>query len=338
MRRRGLVALIACGVLAGCAGADSAAPASSRATTVSSTTSTVAITTTTGATTTVAATTTTVLDRASLQALPGHHLGPIPEQETVLCPQAADVAIIGEPLAVPGFDDRPTVLQRTADPGAPLLVIFHGQHGCIQNVQSRSDLDQIGAAAGINIVWLSGAPAPTRSWNVNGRCCEPASDRDIDDLPYVQATMAAVRAAGVSSTTVLTVGVSNGGGMAVTAACRLPELFTAAVVVAGWAPVACHAAAQSLLVFGGSLDENLGSGRAAGVAALWRRDVTACPAEPVVETAGQRTTSTWSGCANNTVVRLVQLEGVPHVWPKFDFYDMDDDIILFARGVYAAGV
>jgi hypothetical protein len=37
------------------------------------------------------------------------------------------------------------------------------------------------------------------------------------------------------------------------------------------------------------------------------------------------------------VVRLVQLADVPHVWPKFDFYDMDDDIILFARGVYAAG-
>ncbi len=340
MRRRGVIALAAIlvGVLpAGCSSARSAAPepsvpSSTSTTVLATTTSTVAATTTTLAPTT----TTTELSVEGLRGLPGHHAGPIPEAETVLCPQAAAVPLVGEPLAVPGFDDRPTVLQRTADPAAPLLVIFHGQHGCIQNVQSRSDLDQIGAAAGVNIAWLSGAPVPSRSWNVNGRCCEPASDRDVDDLPYVQATMAAVRAAGLTSTTVLTVGVSNGGGMAITAACRLPELFTGAVVVAGWAPVACRAAPQSLLVFGGSLDENLGSTRAAGVAAMWRTDVTTCPAEPVVETAGQRTTSTWSGCANGTVVRLVQLEGVPHVWPKFDFYDMDDDIILFALGAYAA--
>jgi len=344
MRHRGVIALVAIvagGGMAGCTSTRSAAPA----TAPSVTTMPVAATTMVVPTTTVAPATvppatvapaTTVLSAAGLRALPGHHAGPIPEAETVLCPQAAGVPLIGEPLAVAGFDDRPTVLQRTADPAAPLLVIFHGQHGCIQNVQSRSDLDQIGAAAGVNIVWLSGEPAPTRSWNVNGRCCEPASDRGIDELPYVRATMAALRGAGLTSTTVLTVGVSNGGGMAITAACRLPELFTGAVVVAGWAPVACHAAPQSLLVFGGSLDENLGSGRAAGVAAMWRTDVTSCPAEPVVESAGQRTTSTWSGCAGGTVVRLVQLEGVPHVWPKFDFYDMDDDIILFALGAYAA--
>lgn len=288
---------------------------------------------TTAATTTTMATTTTQLGLATLHALPGHHLGPIPEDETILCPDATDVPIIGDPVAVPGYDDRPTVLQRTADPAAPLVVIFHGQHGCIQNVQSRSDLDQIAVAAGVQVLWLSGQPVPTRSWKVNGRCCEPAVERNTDDLGYTRAAIAAVRALGVTSTTVLSAGVSNGGGMAVTAACKLPELFTGAVVVAGWAPVNCHAADQSLLVFGGSLDENLGSRRAAQTAAMWRTDVVQCPSEPVVEVNGTATITTWSGCTGDTEVRLVQLDGVPHVWPKFDVYDMDDDIILFALGL-----
>ena len=327
MPRRGLFALVAAAALVGCAGADSVAPESIVPTAAPPTTSTAPTTTVS-----IAATTTEL----ALQALPGHHVGPIPDAETVLCPKARDVPIIGDPILLPGFENRPTVLQRTADPAAPLLVVFHGQHGCIQNMQSRSDLDDIGAAAGMNIMWLSGAPVPTRSWRVNSGCCEPASDRGIDDLPYVRAAVAAARAAGLTSTTVLSIGVSNGGGMAVTVACRLPELFTGAVVVAGWAGVPCPPAAQSLLVFGGSLDTRLGSARAARTANMWLTNVTSCPNEPVVETEGQRTTTTWAGCANGTVVRLVQLEGVPHVWPKFDFYDMDDDIILFALGRYAA--
>ncbi len=288
---------------------------------------------TTAATTTTIATTTTVLGRAGLQALAGHHLGPIPEEETILCPDAADVPIIGDPVSVPGYDDRPTVLQRTEDPGAPLVVVFHGQRGCIQNVQSRSDLDQIAVPAGVQVLWLSGQPVPTRSWKVNGRCCEPAVDHDTDDLGYTQAALAAVRGLGVTATTVLSAGVSNGGGMAVTAACRLPELFTGAVVIAGWAPVECQPANQSLLVFGGSLDEKLGSRRAAQTAQMWRTDVVQCPSEPLVEVIGMATITTWTGCTADTEVRLVQLEGVPHVWPKFDVYDMDDDIILFALGL-----
>lgn len=318
-------------LLAACSSAQSGA-APTVPTTVPAPISTL-VTTTVAATTTTIATTTTQLGRAGLQALPGHHLGPIPDDETILCPDATDVPIIGDPVVVPGYEDRPTVLQRTADAAAPLVVIYHGQHGCIQNVQSRSDLDQIAVPAGVQVLWLSGQPVPTRSWKVNNRCCEPAVDRNTDDLGYTQAALAAVRALGVTSTTVLSAGVSNGGGMAVTAACKLPELFTGAVVVAGWAPVNCHAANQSLLVFGGSLDENLGSRRAAQTAQMWRTDVVQCPSEPVVEVNGMATITTWSGCSGDTEVRLVQLDGVPHVWPKFDVYDMDDDIILFALGL-----
>ena len=270
------------------------------------------------------------------RTLPGHHLGPIPPEELVMCTQAAGVPLVGEPLAVAEYESRPTVLQRADEPGAPLVVVFHGQNGCIQNVQSRSDLDAIGPAAGVHVLWLSGEPLPTRSWNVNGRCCEPASTHRVDDLDYVVAALAAASDAGLAPAVVIAAGVSNGAGMAVTAACRLPQMFTGVVVVAGWVGTTCHPAAQSLLVFGGTLDENLGARQAARAASVWRSQVVTCAADPAVEVAGPRTVSTWTGCTADTFVRLVQLEGVPHVWPKFDYYDIDDEIVLFALGRLAA--
>lgn len=287
----------------------------------------------TAGTTATAPTTTAPVDP---RTLPGHHLGPIPSEELVMCTQAADVPLVGEPLAVADHDSRPTVLQRAAEPGAPLVVVFHGQNGCIQNVQSRSDLDAIGPAAGVHVLWLSGEPLPTRSWNVNGRCCEPASTHRVDDLDYVVAALAAARDAGIAPAVVIAAGVSNGAGMAVAAACRLPQMFTGVVVIAGWVGTTCHPAAHSLLVFGGTLDENLGARQAARVAAVWRSQVVTCPADPVVEVTGPRTVSTWTDCTGGTLVRLVQLEGVPHVWPKFDYYDIDDEIVLFALGRLAA--
>ncbi|MDO8390478.1 MAG: hypothetical protein Q7V57_08320 [Actinomycetota bacterium] len=330
LRGLGLVALAALTV--GCTSASSAAPDSTSTTLALSGLPTSA--STVPPVTAAPTTTTTVFD---LQAIPGRHIGAIPEDETVLCPQAADVPIAGELLAMPDYPNRPTSLQRAADPAAPLLVVFHGQHGCIQNVQSRSDLDVMYAAAGVHVLWLSGEPVPTRSWRVNNGCCEPADTKGINDKPYIEAAMAAARAAGLTSTTVLAIGVSNGGGMAITAGCAYPELFTGVVVVAGWISSSCGRASQSMLAFGGSLDQSLGSRTAAGITDMWRSSVVDCPAEPMIETYEARTTTTWWGCTDNTVVRLVQLEGVPHVWPKFTFYDMDDDIILFALGKYATG-
>ena len=327
-RRSAAVAVLA-GVLAACGAADSAAPETTSVFTLSGIPSTVVASSTSS--TEPATTTTTEVD---LRAIPGRHLDEIPESETVRCPLAKDVPIVGDPMVLTGFENRPTALQRTADPSAPLLVIFHGQHGCIQNVQSRSDLDVIGAPGGVHVLWLSGAPVPTRSWRVSNGCCSPASDRDIDDMPYVEAALQQVAALGLSPRRTIAVGVSNGGGMAISAACWRPDLFDAAASVAGWAATSCDRAPQSLLVFGGSEDVKLGSRTAANIASMWRQDVVACTAEPVVETFERRTTSTWSGCEGGATVRLVQLDGVPHVWPKFTFYDMDDDLIWFAKGKY----
>jgi polyhydroxybutyrate depolymerase len=268
--------------------------------------------------------------------VPGHHLGPIPAEEQIRCAADTGGLAVGELLPVAGHDDRPTFLQPATDPTAPLVVVFHGQNGCIENVQSRSDLDVIAAPAGVAVLWLSGQPLPTRSWNTNGSCCEPASTNGVQDMPYVEAAIQSALSTGLSPRRTLSAGVSNGGGMAISVACRRPDLFDAAVSVAGWAPIACDGLPLSLLVFGGSADESLGSARASQVASMWVSDVVSCPGAPVEESEGIRSTSTWTGCSEGTTVRLARLQGVPHVWPKFADYDMDDDIVLFALGRFDA--
>lgn len=282
--------------------------------------------------TTLPPTTTTTLPEPWEVA--GHHRGPIPADEQIRCSADSGGLTVGDALTVEGHDDRPTLLQPAADPTAPLVVVFHGQNGCIENVQSRSDLDVIAAPAGVAVLWLSGRPLPTRSWNTNGTCCEPASNNGVQDMPYVEAAIGAALAAGLEPRRTLSAGVSNGGGMAISVACRRPDLFDAAVSVAGWAPISCDRLPLSLLVFGGSADESLGSARATQVATMWTSDVVTCPEPPVEESSGIRDTTTWSGCSDGTSVRLVRLQGVPHVWPKFVDYDMDDDIVLFALGRY----
>ena len=304
---------------------------SSAATTSSAAPTTVAPTT--ALPTTLAPTTTTLPEPWEVA---GHHHGPIPAEEQIRCSADSGGLAVGDALAVEGHDDRPTLLQPAADPTAPLVVVFHGQNGCIENVQSRSDLDVIAAPAGVAVLWLSGRPLPTRSWNTNGSCCEPASDNGVQDMPYVEAAIEAAVATGLQPRRTLSAGVSNGGGMAISVACRRPDLFDAAVSVAGWAPVPCDRLPLSLLVFGGSADESLGSVRATQVATMWTTDVVSCPEPPAEEEQGIRDTVTWVGCSDGTTVRLVRLQGVPHVWPKFAEYDMDDDIVLFALGRYDA--
>jgi poly(3-hydroxybutyrate) depolymerase len=119
--------------------------------------------------------------------------------------------------------------------------------------------------------------------------------------------------------------------MAVTVGCRLPGRFDGAVSVAGWIPVRCAAAGISLLAVGGTEDDNLGAERARSMAATWRSSVASCAGRGDERRTGRATVTTWSECVGGAEVRLVELAGVGHVWPRFDDYDATVDVIEFAR-------
>jgi poly(3-hydroxybutyrate) depolymerase len=252
---------------------------------------------------------------------------------TTTASTAADAALpVGEPVDLPDFADRPTLLQRVADPTAPLVVVFHGSRGSIENVQKRSELHLLGPAAGVAVLWLSGKPLPKRSWNTNNRCCDPASTNHVDDMAYLDAALAAVRALGLSPVRIISAGVSNGAGMAVSVGCKRSHVFSAAVSVAGWMPVSCRNTTLSLVAIGGTKDDIVGRRKPRQMVTTWRRSVVHCPSDPDEETNGPAHITTWRGCTGNTFVRLVVLDDIEHLWPRFDYYDATLDIIKVAKG------
>lgn len=249
-----------------------------------------------------------------------------PATSTTEPPQRAEMT-----LQVTGHSDRPTLLQLAADPASPLLVVFHGQNGSIENIKERSELPTVAWQGDVSLLWLSGKPVPKRSWNTRGSCCEPAHSAGIDEFPYVRAALAAARAAGARPTTIVSTGVSNGGGMAVQVACTMNDEFDGAVSVAGWSPVGCTGAGVSLLAIGGTKDDNLGAARAKSMASRWVRNVVTCTGAADRSEKGIATVTTWTDCGGRHRVRLVELAGVGHVWPRFDDYDASTDMVAFAR-------
>lgn len=253
----------------------------------------------------------------------GEPTASVPSTTSALLPTPARIE-------VPGHDDRPTLLLRSASDTAPLVVVFHGSRGSIENVQERSGLDRAAASAGVSVLWLSGKPLPERSWNTNNRCCEPASTKQIDDLGYVDIAIDTVRRLGLRPVRIVTTGVSNGAGMAVSTACKRPSVFAAAVSVAGWLPITCRDRSISLVAIAGTEDDVIGRRTAKEMATTWRRTVVACTSDPSITRRGIATISTWSGCRDSTYVRLVLLDGVGHVWPRLPDYDATEEIIAAA--------
>ena len=247
------------------------------------------------------------------------------------CPTDPSIAAApGDRLAVAGHDDRPTLLQTSFDPTGPLIVVFHGQNGCIEKVQGQTDLEEIATDWGVNVLWLSGAPVPTRSWNTNGRCCEPASTRGVDDLPYVEAAVAAAIDTGLDPSRIVALGKSNGAGMAVTAGCRRPMLFDVVVSIAGWAPVGCDRADLSLFVEVGTDDEVFEVSDSRAIVDRWLSDVVTCEQPPVEETRERARISTWT--CGEQFVRFAVVEGMGHLWPTWSWFNADEEILRIALG------
>lgn len=263
--------------------------------------------------------------------------GRIHTETTVYCTRdqsndsIALLQAVGERLLVPGFEDRPALVQAAPDPAAPLVLLFHGSNGCISNLQSRTDLDAVANRYGVSLVWLSGKPQPRRNWNTRGNCCTPAARQRTDEAAYLDAVMASLHRRGLQPRRVITAGVSLGAGMALSAACQRPEYIDGAVSVAGSMPMACHPPrAMSLVAFGGTADAPLGADMPNKIVNYWKNQVTHCTPNPEYDYTERREITTWTNCTDGTVVRLVSLIGVPHVWPHFSFYDIDEDIIALA--------
>ena len=116
----------------------------------------------------------------------------------------------------------------------PLVIALHGAYQNPRTMQRLTGLTQYAESHGFSLVYGVGIGG---RWNAGPQCCAVSDARN--DVAYVRAVIAdAERRTPVDRSRVYVVGFSNGGMLAVRAACELPEV-TAAATVSGPLLVPC---------------------------------------------------------------------------------------------------
>ena len=132
---------------------------------------------------------------------------------------------------------------------APVLMMLHGSGSNAESartLQTRARFETLAARDSFIVVYGNAAPgADTRpdpgfpntgAWRLGAGSGEP-----VDDVDYLQRVLGDLTARGViqGGTPVLLAGISNGGGMALEAARRIPERLTGVAALmpyVGWQP------------------------------------------------------------------------------------------------------
>lgn len=101
----------------------------------------------------------------------------------------------------------------------PTVVLLHGLYNTSATVQKQSGFDHVGRLRRWNVVYGEGYGA----WNA-GTCCGSAVTKRTDDVGYLRDVARHLRTRGHYGPVYLA-GFSNGGMMAMRAACAYPTIF-----------------------------------------------------------------------------------------------------------------
>lgn len=250
--------------------------------------------------------------------------GPAPTAEPALTRRSVEVD--GAPRSYRLFtptsedDDRPM----------PLVLALHGAGNTPDSFAKSTMLDEAASADRFVVAYPE---AERLVWN-GGFCCtlgRGAPGADMRFLDRLIDDVAAVRR--IDTTRVYAVGVSAGGIMAYRLACDLAGRIAGVGAVAATmqiddcqpsrpvSVVALHGTGDQLVpyeggrVLGGALRPAL---PATTVAERWA-SLDGCPAGGELRVEGIVATTTWSGCAGGSQVRLVAVEGGGHNWFAKDY-------------------
>lgn len=214
---------------------------------------------------------------------------------------------------------RPTALSSPA----PLVVMLHGGFGSGSQAQKTYRWDTEADAGRFLVAYPDGL---NRAWNTGGGCCGQPAANNVDDVGFITEMIATIqREIPIDARRIYATGISNGGMMTYTLACRT-DLFAAigpdSATLLGPCPTP-HP--LSVIHIHGTDDRTIrydgGPGQGAAhidgpaipaVNATWRR-VDGC-ASPTSSTAGPVTTSVAS-CPGGRAVELITIRGAGHQWP-----------------------
>jgi polyhydroxybutyrate depolymerase len=206
---------------------------------------------------------------------------------------------------------------------APVVVMLHGGFGSASQAQKSYGWDAEADQGHFVVAYPDGLG---HAWNTGGGCCGVPGKTNTDDTGFITAMVSAIgRLVPVDADRVYATGISNGGIMAYTLACRT-AIFAAIGPDSATELGSCPAPHPlSVIHIHGTADKSIPyqGGEGSGVAhidgpsvpalnARWR-DIDHCSA-PVVRTAGAVTTSTAS-CPAGQAVELISIAGAGHQWP-----------------------
>jgi polyhydroxybutyrate depolymerase len=201
----------------------------------------------------------------------------------------------------------------------PVLLALHGYRGSGPQMERYSGFDHLADRSGFIVAYPGSSGT---FWNSD------ADPRLPDDVHFLSVLIDRLdQRLCPTPGRVYLVGVSNGGGMAALAACRLQNKVNALASVAGGydGQPACHRRSPlPVLEIHGTADPVVpyfghGHGRPADglppfVAGWVRRD--RCPSPPRIDRPFRRTVRLrWRGCAGGSVVEHIRVLGGRHQWP-----------------------
>ncbi|MGW6281333.1 alpha/beta hydrolase family esterase [Kribbella sp. NPDC055071] len=231
-------------------------------------------------------------------------------------------------LSSDGRSRTAIVLAPQADRPVPLVVVLHGRNSTPTQELVRTGLAGLAANGSAVLAYPAGIG---RSWNATTGCCATAAKQHVNDVGFLRALLTAIdKHLPVDPTRTYLVGYSNGGRLALTAACAVPGI--AGVATYGTAePARCATGRTPPPVFigYGSADPHAAPGHVPGhgitapvTAADWR-SVEGCTDASSTTAVGPATITEWTSCQDHGRVALARWDGLTHHWPGTDAVPSD---------------
>ncbi|HVP33223.1 MAG TPA: PHB depolymerase family esterase [Steroidobacteraceae bacterium] len=227
----------------------------------------------------------------------------------------------------------------------PVVLVLHGGGGTGGGMEwlTRRGFNRLADRDGAVVVYPDGIE---HGWNDGRSANRSAAAAAVDDLAFLRALPRALAALHpVDSARVYVTGISNGGMMSYRLACDAAEVFAAAAPVAANMAVelapACHPARAVPLLIMDGVEDPIMPWKGGTIRVLWMARGTVLSAEdsaarwlaldhcgalepqPPIEAEpadGTAALPRLARCADDSEVRLYEIRGGGHTWPRGEPY------------------
>lgn len=206
----------------------------------------------------------------------------------------------------------------------PLIIAYHGRGSTGVEIEGYSRLSDLPAVVAYPFGEIPDYDDPRRAWQG-----APYSDPDVDDVAFAEDLIDSLEAGlCIDGQQVYASGKSNGGGLALALACRIPDRIAAAAVAApaiypetreecldkSTAPtMIIHGTDDATIPYDGD------PGRDLPDIEQWAQELaesSRCRPHPKTTEVGEDVEYiTWSKCPHGGEVTVVSVDGGGHVWP-----------------------